>query len=147
MMSATQAEELLGIPQDRLTEALLKRSYRAALLRWHPDKNARRVEEAHFWTVKINEAKSVLDVRLRGSRPAPPAGGAAASDDVEGEKGKKEPDLYNALSVARTASAAEISAALEHLRAALRAGEEAHAVLSDPTRRRNYDGGFIMLDR
>ena len=141
-MTPYVAADLLGIPMDRLDEALLRRSYRAAILRWHPDRNSRRLEEANFWTSRINDAKAKLDQHLRSVRSAPHSAPEGTADTHAEEE---VASLYDALGVAMTASDAEIDSALAKLRAALLAGEAAHAVLSDSARRRTYDGGFTML--
>jgi|Transcript_85974 curved DNA-binding protein CbpA len=68
--------KLLGLPHGNTCEYTLKRAYRAAALKWHPDKNPDNKKKAEEMFKRVSEAYSVLLFlcRKHGSSPLPKKG-------------------------------------------------------------------------
>jgi len=84
--------KLLGLESGTKDEDLLKKAYRKAALRWHPDKNPDNKKESEAMFKKISEAYSILLFlsRKHGQSPTPHKGRrATGSDDSDAEDAKK----------------------------------------------------------
>jgi hypothetical protein len=53
-------QSILGLPNEKPAEDVLKKAYRTKCMEWHPDKNNHRVKEAEEMMKKINNAYSSL---------------------------------------------------------------------------------------
>lgn len=80
--------KLLGLESGTKDEDALKRAYRKAALRWHPDKNPDNKKEAEAMFKKISEAYSVLLFlsRKHGQSPTPQKSRRKASSDGSEEE-------------------------------------------------------------
>jgi len=84
--------KLLEIEAGTKDEDVLKKAYRKAALRWHPDKNPDNKKEAEAMFKKISEAYSVLLFlsKKHGESPKPQRCRRRNSDDSdEGAEGRK----------------------------------------------------------
>lgn len=80
--------KLLGLESGTKDEDVLKKAYRKAALKWHPDKNPDNKKEAEAMFKKISEAYSVLLFlsKKHGESPAPKKGRrTSGSDDSRDE--------------------------------------------------------------
>jgi len=83
--------KLLGLDAGAKDEDVLKKAYRKAALRWHPDKNPDNKKEAEAMFKKISEAYSILLFlsRKHGQSPTPHKGRREDNSD-SGDEGEME---------------------------------------------------------
>lgn len=126
MPPARDYYEVLGVP--RMADAAeIRRAYRAQALRYHPDKNADRIQEATEMFKRVGEAYAVLrDAKLRAAYdrgadlgaaggPRPGATSAATAHDLFSEVFGKEfvAGLGRVATGAASATASAVSGAVD----------------------------------
>jgi len=91
--------KLLGVEPGTKCEEVLKKAYRKAALRWHPDKNPDNKKEAEDMFKKISEAYSILLFlsRKHGQSPMPQKSQRRSSceDSEEEEASEDSEDLVS----------------------------------------------------
>jgi len=87
--------KLLGLESGTKDEDLLKKAYRKAALRWHPDKNPDNKKEAEAMFKKISEAYSVLLFlsKKHGESPKPNKRRMATNSDDSGDEDESDTDM------------------------------------------------------
>lgn len=148
--------EALGLKRgDTLDAAVLKRAYRKAALRWHPDKvSEEEKEEAERKFIEIAWSYEVLsDPARRSQFDVPPHPGDTASDSAKTGSGRAKRDfsMEEAARVFRKAfgtTSSEYQDLIQHLLASSGAGNKArwqkHAEAIARELKSNKDGDFTV---